>query len=92
MPLELLRPDKITPVLITFRDKEIAKSVYTAEKKLAKSGIFISENLNRQRRNFLNTAREKYGNKCAESEQGHVFIRLPNEDTPRRVWSIEDML
>jgi len=70
-------PDNIAPVLSTFRDKEIAESIYAAKNKVAKSGISVSENLTHQRPAILNTGREKYGNKWVWSFQGHVLSAFP---------------
>ena len=57
------RQDAITPVLVKFRSKEMAQKVIELKSKLVHTAIFVSENLTKQRRDILNLAREKYGNK-----------------------------
>jgi len=69
------RQDAIAPVLVKFRSKEMAQKVFKLKSKLVRPGIFVSENLTKQRRDILNLVRKKYGNKQVWSDQGRVYIR-----------------
>ena len=70
------RQDAITPVLVKFRSKEMAQKVFKLKSKLVRIGIFLSENLTKQRRDIMNLAREKYGNKQVWSDQGPFIYAL----------------
>ena len=85
------RPDGVVPVIVKLRNKEIAKSIFKAKPKLAKSGIFLCENLTRKKRDILNAARDKFGNKCVWSDQGRIFVRETSDSSPRRLWSLEEI-
>ena len=85
------RQDTIAPVLVKFRSKEMAQKVFKLKSKLLRTGIFVSENLTKQRRDILNLARKKYGNKQVWSNQGRVYIRLASNAFPRRLWSLQDV-
>lgn len=86
------RPDKVAPVLVKFRSKDIASAVFKAKKNLANSGIFVSENLTKKKRELLNAARDKFGNRCVWSDQGRVFVRQSSVSPIQRIWGIDDLL
>ena len=70
------RQDAIAPVLVKFRSKETARKVFKLKSKLVRTGIFLTENLTKQRRDIMNLAREKYGNKQVWYDQGPFIYAL----------------
>ena len=74
------RPDKVAPVLVQFRSKEIARHVFKAKKQLSGSGLFVAENLTKHKRNLMSASRDKFGNRSVWSDQGRIFVR--ETDTP----------
>ena len=74
------KQDAIAPVVVTFKSKGLASKVFKEKSKLARTGIFVSENLTKRRRDVLNLARDKYGNKQVWSDQAmylSLVIRFP---------------
>ncbi|XP_065584469.1 uncharacterized protein LOC136043481, partial [Artemia franciscana] len=61
LPENPTRPDMIAPVLAQFSSKDVARKVFAAKSKLAKSGIFVSESLTKKRREILQLARDRLG-------------------------------
>ena len=57
------KQDALAPVVVTFKSKDLASKVFKEKSKLARTSIFVSENLTKQRHDVLNLARDKYGNK-----------------------------
>jgi len=68
--------NKVAPVIVKFTDKEMARRVYKAKASLAGSGIFIGEALTRRKRDLLNAAKEKYGNKNTWSVAARFFQNI----------------
>ena len=91
LPSSPTRPDIIAPVLAQFSSKDVARKVFTAKSKLAKSSIFVSESLTRKRREFLQLARDRLGNHNVWSDHGRIFSRSGNDARPRRLWSCDDV-
>ena len=86
------RPDKVAPVLVQFRSKEIARHVFKAKKQLSGSGLFVAENLTKRKRNLLSASRDKFGNRSVWSDQGRIFVRETDTTPIRHIWSIDDLL
>ena len=85
------KQDAITPVIVTFKSKDLASKVFKEKSKLARTGIFVSEDLTKQRRDVLNLARDKYGNKQVWSHQGRIYVRLASDSYPRHLWFVDDI-
>jgi hypothetical protein len=85
------RPDKVAPVLVQFRSKEIARHVFKAKKQLSGSGLFVAENLTKRKRNLLSASRDKFGNRSVWSDQRCIFVRETETRPNRRIWSIDDL-
>jgi len=51
----------ITPMIVKLRNRGMAREVFKSKTKLAKSGIFVYEALEKRRRDILNRARESFG-------------------------------
>ena len=86
------RPEKVAPVLVKFRLKDIASAVFKAKNNLINSGIFVSENFTKKKRELLNAARDKFGNRCVWSDQGRVFVRQSSVSPIQHIWGIGDLL
>ena len=69
LPVNPTRPDMIAPVLVSKR-------------KLAKSGIFVSESLTKKRRKILQLGRERLGNHNLWSDHGRIFARSGTDTRP----------
>ena len=82
------RPDKVAPVLVKFRSKDIASTVFKVKKNLANSRIFVSENLTKKKCKLLNVARDKFGNRCVWSDQGRDFVHFSLVIVPFSVFGI----
>ena len=91
LPANPTRPDMIGPVLAQFSSKDVARKVFAAKSKLAKSGIFVSESLTKKRREILQLARDRLGNHNVWSDHGRIFARSGNDDRTRRLWSCDDI-
>ena len=85
------RSDKIAPVLVKFKDRHTAVKVFACKKNLVNTKIFVAENLTKKKRELLNAAREKYGNKFVWSNQGRIYVRPENATSARRLWSLNDI-
>jgi len=83
LPANPTRPDIIAPVLAQFSSKAVARKVFVAKSKLAKSGIFVSENLTKKRREILQLARDRLGNHNVWSDHGRIFARSGTDTRPR---------
>ena len=57
------KQDAVAPVVVTFKSKDLTSNVFKENSKLARTGIFVSENLTKRRCDALNLARDKYRNK-----------------------------
>ena len=79
------RQDVIALVLVKFRTKEIVQKIFKLMSKLARTGIFVLENLTKQRWDILNLASRKYGNKQVWSDQGRIYIRLASDAFSRHL-------
>ena len=91
LPENPTRPDMIAPVLAQFSSKDVARKVFAAKSKLAKSGIFVSESLTKKRREILQLARDRLGNHNVWSNHGRIFARSGNDARTRRLWSCDDI-
>jgi len=83
LPANPTRPYMIAPVLAQFSSKAVARKVFVAKSKLAKSGIFVSENLTKKRREILQLARDRLGNHNVWSDHGRIFARSGTDTRPR---------
>ena len=54
---------RVAPVIVKFVSKGIAKEVFKAKAKLTSSVISVAESLTKQRRDILNAAKDKFGQK-----------------------------
>ncbi|KAK2708037.1 hypothetical protein QYM36_015655 [Artemia franciscana] len=59
---------KSAPVLVKFSSLDTARKVFAAKSKLAKSGVFVLENLTKKRRDLLNAARSTFGPRSMTKE------------------------
>lgn len=61
------------PVLVTFKSAEIARKVFACKSKLARSGIFVTEYLTSKKKQILDLAKSKLGNRNVWSNNGTIF-------------------
>jgi len=81
--LRLAGPDRefstrIAPIIVKFCSKDIARAAYKAKSRLVSSGIFVAEYLTIRRRDILEAATDKFGQRNAWSDRGHILLK-PSE-------------
>lgn len=85
MPATQTENVKIAPILVKFSNLDIARKVFAAKSKLVKSGVFVSENLTKKRRDLLNAARSTFGPRSVWSDHGQVLAKVPGETRIRKI-------
>ena len=91
LPANPPRPHMIASVLAQFSSKYVARKLFAAKSKLAKSYIFVSESLTKKRREMLQLARVRLGNQNVWSDHGRNFARSGTATRPRQLWSLDDI-
>ena len=81
---------KVSPVLIRFKNVELARVVFKEKTKLAKSGIFLSESLTKKRREILNAARDCFGKFNVWTDRGQILAKPPGQSMIRKIRSFTD--
>ena len=72
---------RVAPIIVKFSSKSVACKVFKAKSKLASSGIFVVESLTKQRRDILNAAKDRFGQRNAWSDRGQILAK-PSDGTP----------
>ena len=85
MPANQTENVKIAPVLVKFSSLDTARKVFAAKSKLAKSGVFVLENLTKKRRDLLNAARSTFGPRSVWSDHGQILAKVPCETRIRKI-------
>ena len=79
MPATQTENVTIAPVRAKFSSLDIAREVFAAKSKLAKSGVFVLENLTKKRQDQLNAARSTFGPRSVWSDHGQVLAKVLGE-------------
>jgi hypothetical protein len=83
---------RVAPIIVKFSSKSVACKVFKAKSKLASSGIFVVESLTKQRRDILNAAKDRFGQRNAWSDRGQILAK-PSDGTPiKKIRSLADCI
>ena len=83
---------RIAPIVVKFSGKDVARRVSKAKAKLASTGVFVSESLTKRRRDILNAAKDKYGQRNVWSDQGQILAKPSAGSTVMKIRSITDCI
>ncbi|KAK2720279.1 hypothetical protein QYM36_004229 [Artemia franciscana] len=70
---------RIPPVAVGFKSPTVAREVLKNRSKLKGSQYFVSESLNRRRKEVLNAARDVVGMRKSWSVQGRIFTKFGDQ-------------
>lgn len=72
--------DKPRPILVKFLSSEMRSKIWRSKKLLKGTDTSIAEFLTQNRRQIYNEGRRVYGMRNCWSQEGKVYIKLPNGD------------
>ena len=79
---------RVAPIIVKFSSKDVARKVFKAKARLASTGIFVSKYLTKRRREILNAAKDKYGQRNAWSYQGQILAKPSVGSAVKKIQSI----
>ena len=83
------RSIRVAPIVIKFSGKDVARRVFKAKAKLASTGVL---SLTKRRRDILNAAKDKYGQRNVWSDQGQILAKPSAGSTVMKIRSITDCI
>ena len=75
---------RVAPIVVKFSCKDVARRVFKAKAELASTGVFVSD----FRRDILNAAKDKYGQRNVWSDQGQILAKPSAGSTVMKLRSI----
>lgn len=82
---------KCRPIIVRFSSYGVRNTIYSSKKLLARSGLYITEHLTRNRMSLFRKARACVSFKSVWSMDGRIFAVLDKSDVKIAIRSVEDI-